>query len=192
MACTVAWLEKAGISPQTRRRLNRGFLALALIVGTRAIGMSTWGAANARDISHATALLRVRSALEECPAHSTVVVSAAFLYEANSFRELRALHADWLASYRQPHDHCASLISLRPEKLILTQFDWYRRYKPVVAQLAMQRDLVQVTIQNAARVRPPDAYPQFQKILQHTSWTPVVVELKWKNNGFDSPKTAHP
>lgn len=192
VAGTTAWLEQAGVSAQARKLVYLVFFGLALIVGTRAIGLSTWGVANARDVSYGTAISRVHAALETCPAHSTIVASAAFLYEANSFRNLRALHVDWLSSFRQPRDPYGTLVRIRPQKLVLTQFDWYRNLEPVVASLKQQSNLVELTIVNMAQIRPPDAYPQFQRILQHVSWAPVIVEFEWKTNGADVPKSVGP
>jgi hypothetical protein len=142
--------------------------------------MSTWGAANASDVSYSAARQRVRATLINCPAHSTIIASAPFLYEVNSFHQLRLIHADWLASLRRPCDPVAALVALKPQKLVLTQFDWYRRFKPLVDQLGERKDLVRVRVRDEIRIRPPDAYAQFQRLLQHTSWSPVIVEFEWQ------------
>jgi hypothetical protein len=63
--------------------------------------------------------------------------------------------------------------------LVLTQFDYYRRYEPVVAQLRRERGDVEVRIHNLARVQAPDAEPKFRKVVQHVSWAPVIVHFDW-------------
>ena len=39
---------------------------------------------------------------------------------------------------------------------------------------------VEINITNHAAVRTPDSFPSLQKVLQHISWAPVVVNLKWE------------
>jgi hypothetical protein len=68
---------------------------------------------------------------------------------------------------------------LQPAKVLVTQFDYYRRFEPVVAQFRRERGDVAVRITNLARVQPPDAIPPMRKIVQHISWAPVIVEFLW-------------
>ena len=65
-------------------------------------------------------------------------------------------------------------------KLVLTQFDYYRRYKLILAGLQASQVPVEITVENTARVRSPDSYERFQQVVQHISWAPVVVTLSWK------------
>lgn len=190
VAITFTLLEQVKISAVNRRWLCISYLLLSLVVGSRSLGMSTWGLANARDVDYATARRQVHAALEACPADATVVVSAAFLYEANLLPGLRAIHSDWLASYRHPADPVLTLLKLKPQKLALTQFDWYRWYEPVFAQLAQRKDWVDITIVNHAKVPPPDASRVLQKLLQHTAWAPVIVEIQWKPTAPQNPQTS--
>ena len=74
----------------------------------------------------------VRSSLDSSPPASTVVLSAAYLYEAASHPGPRAVHSDWLVSYRGKSSLLDGVISLKPARLILTQFDYYRRFEPVL------------------------------------------------------------
>jgi hypothetical protein len=68
---------------------------------------------------------------------------------------------------------------LQPAKLLVTQFDYYRRFERVVAKFQRERGDVEVRITNLARVQPPDAIPATRKIVQHISWAPVIVEFSW-------------
>lgn len=180
VALTLGLFERVGIRPRVSLWLTRIFLLLALVVAIRAVGISSWGVACAVDSGAEKSLRRVRQAIASASRGSTIVLSSAYLYEANRHREVRSLHADWLASYRRPVNLTRKLAEVRPTKLVLTQFDWYRRYEPVIAELRELRDVVRVEVTNTARLRPPDSYPRLQRILQHVSWSPVLVELDWK------------
>jgi hypothetical protein len=74
----------------------------------------------------------------------------------------------------------AALKTLQPRKLLLTQFDLYRRYQPVLARLAAQPGLVGMKITDTAQTPPPDAFKSWQRVVQHISWAPVIVDLDWK------------
>lgn len=180
VAGTFALLERAQVSAPNRKALIGGFLLLALIVGSRGLGMSTWGVANARDVSYATARQQVHDALSSCATNSTAVVSAAFLYEANTVSHVQAIHADWLSSHHQPANPVLTLLKLRPQKLVLTQFDWHRNYEATVTRLAQERAWIDVQVTNVVRLPVPDSSRVLQKVLQHTSWAPVIIELQWK------------
>jgi hypothetical protein len=159
------------------------FVGLAAIGSIRAIGMTTWGAACAADAGYPSALRRVRSELNGCAPGNTVVLSSAYLYEAARHGELRWIHSDWMAP--APRDRPSAdwdgLLALRPARLLLTQFDYYRRYQPLLARLKAQPGLAQVGIVNTARVPAPDSIRPLQKVLQHISWAPVVVTVSWKS-----------
>jgi len=126
----------------------------------------------------------VKTALASSPPNSIVVISSAYLYDAASDKSHRIVHADWLVSYRQQSDLVSSMvkqtIALKPSKLILTQFDYYRRYGMVLERLQTQPALMEVRIVNSATVRSPDSYPSMQRLVQHVSWAPVIVEFSWK------------
>jgi len=62
---------------------------------------------------------------------------------------------------------------------VLTQFDYYRHYEGSVHQLQLQTQLVEVKITDAAKTPVPDASRTLQKVVQHISWSPVIVELNW-------------
>ena len=41
-------------------------------------------------------------------------------------------------------------------------------------------ELAETRIRDLAAVRPPDAIPSLQRVVQHISWAPVIVDLDWK------------
>ena len=73
----------------------------------------------------------------------------------------------------------------RPSRLLLTQFDYYRRYERIVSQFLRERGDVEVQITNTARVQPSDALPSMRKVIQHISWAPVIVEFTWPLDSKD-------
>lgn len=180
VALTLSLMARGGTPTRGSPWRPRVFRLLALVVGIRAIGMSTWGVASAVDMSAAESVRRVRAAVLAAPPDSTIVLSAAYLYEANRHRAMRSLHADWLGSYRHPFNLTQRLTEIKPATLVLTQFDWHRRYEPFITELQRQTNLVAVTVTDTAGWRPPEVFPRLQKVVQHIAWAPVVVELDWK------------
>ena len=170
------------LAPSQFRLQTYLFIAAACLGAVRAVGMSTWGVACARDVSQLKALARVRQEFETGQAGEMVVSSAAYLYEAARHRQVRPVHCDWLAAARRGEANTdkSALIELKPPKLVLTQFDFYRRYQPVLVELQSRPDLVQMDIINTATVAPPDSQKRWQKVVQHISWAPVIVHLSWK------------
>jgi len=155
------------------------FLAAALLVSVRAIGLTTWGVACARDVSYATARSELDRQLDAAPPASTLFVSAAFLYEAAQRTNVTWLHSDWPAPASGPNWERQALENLKPAKLILTQFDYYRRYETVLTDLQRTHPALVVHTSNLAQVQPPDASPRLRKVVQHVSWAPVVVDFTW-------------
>lgn len=168
---------------QTRRRLTAAsFVALAALGAIRALGMTSWGLACAGDVNYTSAISRVSAELSAAPLRSAVALSSPYLYEAARHDDVRWLHSDWLTPAQRggPNTDLQGLLSVRPSKLILTQFDFFRRYQPVLAQLQAKPDVVQMEITNTARIPAPDKFPAMQKIVQNISWAPVVVSFSWK------------
>lgn len=177
----------AATSESQRSRLDKLlrslFAVAALLVSIRAIGMTTWGWSCSRDVSYARSISRLNQELDSVPGASKVLVSSAYLYETARRTNLTWLHSDW-PNHAASHDGGLSAIDeLKPAKLILTQFDYYRRYEPALAQFQREHKDVEVRIANLARVQPPDARPATRKIIQHISWAPVVVEFSWPQAG---------
>jgi hypothetical protein len=159
-------------------------LSLAALVGSaRAIGMSTWGLICAADVSYASATHRVEAELANLPPGSEVVLSSPYLYDASKHGNLTLIHSDWMARAwaKTPVSDLQALEALKPSRIILTQFDFYRRYQPVLEELEKQPGLCEVRITDTARIRPPDAYPPLRRVIQHVSWAPVIVDLNWQN-----------
>jgi hypothetical protein len=164
-------------------RLQVVLFLLALALGSvRAVGMTTWGVACARDISYSAAIERVRHELENRPAGSCEVLSCAYLYEAARHTNVHSLHSDWLmpARHSGPNLDLEGLRKWKPAQLILTQFDYYRRYQPVLQELSLDPQLQHEQIENTARTPAPDSFPRLQRVVQNISWAPVIVNLDWR------------
>jgi hypothetical protein len=155
------------------------FLGAVLLVSVRAVGMTTWGILCARDVTYSEALQKLNIALDAAPADRPVIISAAFLYETAERANLNWIHSDWPARSVVNDWELRAIERLQPSLVVLTQFDYYRRYEPVVAQLRRERGDVEVRIHNAARVQAPDAEPKFRKVVQHISWAPVIIHFDW-------------
>ena len=161
------------------------FVALGFVSSIRAIGQTTWGVACAADLNHLEAMRIVRQELETAPSSPPVICSAAYLYEAARHKNLRAIHSDWLGPTARgaTFTYSNALVQLKPQILILTQFDYYRRYESILAEFRREPELVEIKIRNTAGLPPPDAFSATQKVVQHVSWAPVIVTLSWKSPG---------
>jgi hypothetical protein len=160
----------------------RLFIGLAALGSIRAIGMTTWGIACARDVSQRSAIHRVRAEVQRIGKDQAAVFSGAYLHEAAPYADFRWIHSDWLAPAKKGENDFdrKALIRVKPVKLLLTQFDYYRRYQPVLESLKSQPDIVAVEIIDTARVPPPDSIKSLQRVVQHISWAPIIVNLTWK------------
>ena len=183
-------VEAQGLTDHSERALLDGparfafwaFLGIAAVGSIRAIGMSTWGLACAADVSYAAAIDRVSAELRACPRQSATVLSSAYLYEAALHDNVRCFHSDWLAPARRGGSNMdlEALIALKPSKILLTQFDYFRRFETVFAQLKQRQEIARFELVNFARTPTPDSFPSLQKVVQHISWAPVVVSLSWQ------------
>ena len=163
-----------------RARATIAWLALLVgLVSIRALGLTTWGAACSVQDSYATVRQRVAGELDSVPPRANVLLSCAYLYEADRQTNANWIHEDYAPLRAEGENYPLALRRLRAAKLVLTQFDYYRRYEPVLAELRAAGG-VQITVNNLAHVRSPDSLPCLQKILQNISWAPVIVDLEWK------------
>jgi hypothetical protein len=85
-------------------------------------------------------------------------------------------HARWLSDTQ-----INGLVKLRPAKIVLTQFDYYRQFAGLMDTLRSQPELAKLSIRDLAVERPPDAIPSASRIIQHISWAPVIIDLEWKS-----------
>lgn len=182
VGCFLAGLQ-AGDAHKKLGRLHFAlFLAAAGLVSVRAIGMTTWGVACSTDMGYRESVQLVNQQLDQTSPGSTVLLSAAYLYESARRSDLRWIHADWPG--RPTHSETTwegeALTRLKPAKLIITQFDYYRRYETVLARLRARADLVEIKIHNTAKIPSPDSIKSFQRVVQHVAWAPVVVEFSWR------------
>lgn len=174
------------LSLQTTHRWLR-FQALclvpAILLGSvRAIGMTTWGVACAKDVGYSTAVQRVEQELVNHPAKYKIIMSSAFLYSAAKHGELDLIHSDWMARAHGDSriSDAQALLALRPPKLILTQYDYYRRFQKVLESVKDDPALREIQITNLAHTPAPDSIKSLQQVVQHISWAPVIVNLNWR------------
>lgn len=181
VGCFLAALAGKPEAVKSNKMLQVILIGAALLVAIRAIGMTTWGVVCARDVSCGQALARVNAELDAVPDGANVFVSSAYLYEAAKRTNLTWIHTDWPA-LAEGHDwETRAVLKLKPTKLLLTQFDYYRRFGTVITRMSRERTDVEVRITDLVRVKPPDAMTATRKLVQHISWAPVIVELKWKD-----------
>jgi len=152
----------------------------ACLAAIRAIGMSTWGVACAADVSYGAAMQRVRTELHAAPPEAKILLSSAYLYEAARYTNGFWIHEDYPTPPKSGETFADSLRRLRVNRLVLTQFDYYRRYELVLEELRQGGPPVEIAITNTARVRSPDSYPRLRQVVQHVSWAPVIVSFSWK------------
>lgn len=162
-------LRTARVLPQLRPAL----VAAAALVSIRAIGLTTWGVACARDVSRTDAINRVRQAAANMPAGEEVLVSAAYLYEFPRSGGVVARHADWVGGFGEGPG------ALRPRLLVLTAYDFHRRYQESIMALAARGKVRIVSVAHDVRVPPPERFPEIRRVVQHLSWAPVIVQLEW-------------
>jgi hypothetical protein len=156
------------------------FVLVSLVTGIRAVGMTTWGVACARDVSQREALHRVRAEVDALPPGSTVIASSAYLYDLAGRTNLHLIHNDWPAAPGGLDWESQAYALQRPAKIILTQFDFHRRFGVTVERLKAHPELRSLQLTNLAGVPPPDAFPKLQRVVQHVSWAPVIVDLTWR------------
>jgi hypothetical protein len=169
--------------PKKSRLVTAAIFCCALLLSIRAVGMSTWGAVCARQNSYGQTHAILRTELEPfTETNAPVILSSSFLYSAIEFGVRQPIHFDWYfdrVSTNRDADY-DSLVTMRPTKIIMTQFDYYRGFVAMEQRLRGHPELVEVQVRNEAVVKPPDATPSLQRVVQHISWAPVVVDLRWK------------
>jgi hypothetical protein len=158
-------------------------LGCVLLVSIRAVGMTTWGAACASKNSYwqTHALLQTEFA-PFTNSDSPVVISSAFLYSATESGVRHPIHSDWFydRALTAPDADFQGMTTLRPTKLVLTQFDYYRGFVTELEKLRQHPELVTFQVRDLAALRPPDAIPSLRRVVQNISWAPVIVDLDWK------------
>ncbi|HXA45151.1 MAG TPA: hypothetical protein VNZ25_06570 [Candidatus Angelobacter sp.] len=158
-------------------------LGCVLLVGIRAVGMTTWGVACASKNSYWQTQSVLRK--EFAPftnSEAPVVISSAFLYTATEAGVRHPIHSDWFydRALTAADADFQGMITLRPVKLVLTQFDYYRGFVTELDKLRVHPELVTFQVRDLAALRPPDAIPSLQRVVQNISWAPVIVDLNWK------------
>jgi hypothetical protein len=169
--------------PGKSRFVSVAVLGCALLLSVRAAGMSTWGVLCAMHNSYGQTRQTLKTELEPfSQTNAPVIISSPFLYSALEFGVRHPIHFDWYFDRVSPDRDAdyESLVSMRPTKIIVTQFDYYRSFVSVEQRLRNHPELVEVRVRNDAIIKPPDASPSLQRVVQHISWAPVIVDLDWK------------
>jgi hypothetical protein len=173
----------AKLFPEKKSPVRCLILACVILVSIRAVGMTTWGAACAWENSYWQTQKTLQAELKPfVNSNVPVVISSAFLYRAQEMDVRHPIHSDWYydrANYA-PNADFEGIVKLHPAKLVLTQFDYYRGFTGLLAKLRQHPELVSINVRDETRVRTPDASPSLQRIVQHISWAPVIVDLNWK------------
>jgi len=183
VACYLTIHAELFPGPRWRKGQIALFMGAWLLGSVRSIGMSTWGLACAHDVGYFDAINRVRQELALQPAGAPVALSSAYLYEAARHDNIRWLHPDWLieATRRDQLDADVDALTLqKPREMILTQFDYYRRWQRAFDRVKDDPRLSHMHIENTARTPAPDSIPSLQRVVQQISWAPVIVQLDWK------------
>jgi hypothetical protein len=170
--------------PQSKRWPQILISGCVILVSVRAVGMTTWGAACAWKNSYGQTQKQLRVELEPfVKSDAPVVISSAYLYGASEFGVKHPIHSDWYydRGISGSDRDFLGMIKLRPPKLVLTQFDYYRGFIDVLNKLRQHPELVTIQVRDQAAVRTPDSIPAMQRVVQNISWAPVIVDLDWKN-----------
>lgn len=182
VACGLAWAASVSARPSAIRFQRGLFVALALLASIRALGLTTWGVACATDVSYWKAVGMVRRELADVRAGQPIVLSSAYLYEAARHPNVRWIHSDWPgpadAADRNPD--LPALLRLKPAKLVLTQFDYFRRYEAQLAALGSRPEVAALKVRQTARVAAPDSIRSLQRVVQHLAWAPVIIDVEWR------------
>jgi hypothetical protein len=178
----LSWLAPKSSTPRQSLLPWGLFIALALVVSIRALGLSTWGVACARDFGYSQAKSRIQESLTACGTNATVVLSSAYLYEAARLNHAKLIHSDWMtpAERAARNTDWEGLLKLKPEMILLTPFDYYRRYDVLLERLREHPELASFEVTLSSMLKPPDANQSIQRVLQHVSWAPVIIRIRWK------------
>ena len=169
--------------PAWRTRLQVVLLGCVLLVSVRAMGLTTWGVACAAKNSYPqTHEVLLREFAPFAKTNTAVIMSSAYLYTALEANVQNPIHSDWFfdrANWTNNAD-LNGLVAAQPGKLVLVQFDYYRAFAPLLERLSREQPQVKITVRDLALVRTPDSIPSLQRVVQHISWAPVIVDLDWK------------
>ncbi len=175
------------LAQRSRPLLKWSALALpvcVILVSFRAVGMSTWGVACAWSNGYFKTQEQLKTTLEPYTrSQSPVILSSAYLYEASQLGVQHPIHSDWYFDRADLSSNAdvQGLIQLKPEMMVLTQFDYYRAFKSVLKKLETQSVKPAIFVKNLAVTPAPDSYVSLQRFVQHVSWAPVVVRLNWNS-----------
>jgi len=166
--------------PVWPRRALTTLFAVAVLVGSlRAIGMSTVGVQCARDVSRTKATTMIRQELDSTVTGSTVLFSSAYLYDAAQRTNINWIHFGWTL----PLGKSEGIAQLRPGKIVLTQFDYYWTFVPMMQELRRRPNPPEFKVRNTTGVVTPDANSKPSNPMKHLAWAPVFVDCTWPGEG---------
>ncbi len=169
--------------PAGQRMVTGALVGCLLIVSVRAVGLTTWGVACAWQNSYGRTQATLRAELAPyTQTNAVVILSSAYLYAALGQGVQHPVHTDWFYNHATAtaDTDVTALQRLRPSKLVLTQFDYYRFMAPLLERLRQSPVPVTVRVRDLAEMRTPDSIPALQRVVQHLSWAPVIVDLAWQ------------
>ncbi len=169
-------------------RLLRRYAAILVVFCLpgwfRLAGMATWGVAAERDYGMEKSESEVMRLLREEPASHPIVISGTYGYASIRAPHPLVCSSDWIEKrptpWHQTHEalnRIEPLQIMRPALLILSPFDYHRRYRGMIDEL--ERTGVKAERGQLGTVTPPDALGWSRKLLPSLTWAPVVVRLSW-------------
>lgn len=170
--------------PARPRLIPIALLACVALVSIRAVGLTTWGSVCAVKNSYASSrALLERELAPLTQTNAPVVLSTAYIYEALRAGVKNPIQYDW---YYDKLDwskdaEIRGLVALRPRQIILVQFDYYRAFAPMLERLKARPELASLRVRDTSKLTVPDSIPKLERVLQHISWAPVIVDLEWKS-----------
>lgn len=172
--------------PARQNLFQLAIVGCVIISFIRAVGLSTWGAACAWKNSYSqTHEVLLGEFAPFARTNFPVIMSSAYLYTALEAGVQNPVHSDWYFD-RGNWTNNADLIgfiAVQPRRLVLVQYDYYRAFAPLLERLRLEQAEVKITVRDLTKVRTPDSIPPMQRVLQHISWAPVIVDLEWPQRG---------
>lgn len=176
-------LALAGISLPARQKFFRcALIGCVAISSVRAVGLTTWGAACAwKNPYSQTHEILLGEFAPFAKTNSAVLMSSAYLYTALEAGVQNPIHSDWYFD-RGNWTNNADLngfIAVQPRRLVVVQYDYYRAFAPLLKRLVQAQPAVKISVRDLTKVRVPDSIPALERVLQHITWAPVIVDLEW-------------
>jgi hypothetical protein len=160
--------------PESKNRLSFAVLAVAIaIFSIRAVALTTWGVISSIDFGKSSASREIRRVLDGLPDGAEIIVSSPYLYDLAGQQRLKTFHADWIGPYGEPG-------RVNPAVMVLTPYDYFRRFESELKEKDRRHHIARWEVLTMQRVPVPDQFPAYQRLVQHISWAPVIVQVEWR------------